>query len=586
MVQSQYHGLEGVCGTNAIAPGTIGRLWHSTENSSECLLLRCLESGSQHHLTSSWTVVCSSDATFTWSPICFLTLLQASGTFVPSAFLSKVVPSLRWIVNIWRTATPTRDTYDQAKFVWSKIVHLLCDIHLAHTLPIVSENNVVFDAQNSVVVNALFHSVEHSTAAPIKKRKKKRKHDDAGTALRGTTTVVPAPETVLLHFLMTNKASRKVLLSPTRHQLLEWGTLCAAQLKTAVSKSKRRVGTMELFYREALGAWLSVWKGEQEKEEEEEEEKEKENNAASGLLNGVLVALFKHRVNANDISTDASMDASTDVSMDVSAGVSANISMGKVALLPLHLMAVLVDTLEWDPRLLSGLGGRRHMLTMLLEHSKFDSILESSSSSSANATTTAAIAFSFTHSKLCAYIVRLLLHVRNGMVDETDEKEEQTSMFVLSHVLQHYGATLSKVDRLLRVVIEGERERMRQNRRQNVGKSSMFEVQSSLWGESAKLRKDTLFSQDTSLGKKTWILGAASLGRTIGTGGHSHFSSSFLFFSFLFFSFSLFDSFARTVGRMVLWETRQRRQNDRVWLACTSVESHGGTLPRASVVFV
>ena len=197
MVQSQYHGLEGVCGTNAIAPDTIGRLWHSTENSSECLLLRCLESGSQHHLTSSWTVVCSSDATFTWSPICFLTLLQASGTFVPSAFLSKVVPSLRWIVNIWRTATPTRDTYDQAKSVWSKIVHLLCDIHLAHTLPTVSENNVVFDAQNSVVVNALFHSVEHSTAAPIKKRKKKRKHDDAGTALRGTTTVVPAPETVL-----------------------------------------------------------------------------------------------------------------------------------------------------------------------------------------------------------------------------------------------------------------------------------------------------------------------------------------------------------------------------------------------------
>ena len=79
----------------------------------------------------------------------------------------------------------------------------------------------------------------------------------------------------------------------------------------------------------------------------------------------MLVALFKHRVNANDVSTDASTDDPTDVSTDVST----NISLEKVALLPLHFMAVLVDTLEWDPRLLSGLGGRRHMLTMLLEHS-------------------------------------------------------------------------------------------------------------------------------------------------------------------------------------------------------------------------
>lgn len=129
------------------------------------------------------------------------------------------------------------------------------------------------------------------------------------------------------------------------------------------------------------------------------------------------------------------------------------------------------------------------MLAMLLEHSRFDTIMET-------ATTMA------NSCRLPNDLLRLLLTLRRGMSSVTTsngkEEDEMNSRYVVSRVLLHYGATLSSTDRKLRVVLEEERDRVRSSTLSN--SSSMFEVETSLWGESARIRgRNKLMSKDISL---------------------------------------------------------------------------------------
>jgi hypothetical protein len=487
----ELHQLVGVESTDYLTEDTLRWLWSSSDSRPKArdLLERCLKSGSFLHIATSFEVL---EAKYSTNMIaettCFSSLLVllrvVEGDNVPSSFVSQIIPWIRHLAKctLETTAEATKD-YKDIQNVHVPLLKRLCCLHQKYHL---SDVGTIEQLSNVANVRDLFTVANNATQTSSKKKKQKKRKRLSSSSGSGISPSLPTASAVFLQFVLTDDAGSRIFgNSSTTLVLSEWGDIICEELTDILKKNKLCVTETELFWREALCDWLKM--AAQSKE-----------SMVSSLLCAATVSLFKRRVSAHDVTIHDSITTS-------------------VSVLPLNLMWNLVKVLDHKPKLLEGLGGRRQMLTMVVEHSKFDETMESGSSELKDSIVKLLTCLRFEMKK--KELDMMLQQQKNGSVNAGENSKGEVSSYLVSHLLRHYGATMSTTDRLLHHLIRGERKHIKRTCPMTM---SMFDVQSSVWGESARLRgKDVLFRTDFSLHEKwdEWFFGKQdSDGRMTGYG--------------------------------------------------------------------
>ena len=219
LIDSTWHQLAGMNGTDYITETTLHLLWKLSSSSaslssssssssststtsiststsinigvqqSEAILLRCLQSGSLVHTALSFVVLTESNTNpkQQWSFSCLLGLLRSSGSDdVPPSFVAQIVPMMQNVM-AWGVQKIQQDNmaYNEASNTFVPLLQQLCLIHEKHeqrrpweSIETIIHLTELKNVDSFLKGGAAAGAAGAAGAASSKKKKKKRKRSD------------------------------------------------------------------------------------------------------------------------------------------------------------------------------------------------------------------------------------------------------------------------------------------------------------------------------------------------------------------------------------------------------------------------